>query len=158
MVERVMVSQPDATPPKAPGPRPSPALPSIFPVLQKEFYLYTQGLRESSQGLGPRLWLALPSKLLGFRRSYVILIYGDLRESVAGSGLHTMQWLWVFCFLFFSFVFLSFQMVVTSVAELCFSQEENWTLWHKRPCCWLWSCNTPLSSWLEACSLIRRWA
>lgn len=37
------------------------------------FYLYTQGLRESSQGLGPRLLLALPSMFLGFRRSCVIL-------------------------------------------------------------------------------------
>ena len=49
--------------------------PKYIPGFRKGalFYLYTQGLRESSQGLGPRLLLALPSIFLGFRRSYIIL-------------------------------------------------------------------------------------
>jgi hypothetical protein len=75
VVGRVVFSESEATPPKGAGPRPLPALLSIFLVLEKElcFTSINQGLGESPQGLGPRLLLALPSMLLGFRRSYVIL-------------------------------------------------------------------------------------
>ena len=60
---------------EGPGPRPPPALPSIFLALEKELHyiINTLGPQENSQGLGLRLLLSLPSMFLGVRRSDAIL-------------------------------------------------------------------------------------
>ena len=51
----LVFSESEATPPKGPGPRPLPALPSMLLVLERElcFISIPQGLRKRSQGLGP---------------------------------------------------------------------------------------------------------
>ena len=58
----VVLSESDSTPPKGPGPRPLPALPSVFLILEKALVL---SLYPGPQGKLPRTQLSRPQAVTG---------------------------------------------------------------------------------------------
>ena len=124
-------------------------------------YSGKSGLRVRSQGaswVGPRLWLAQPSMFLGFRRSYVMLQTGGPQGNYSLIRPVLNNTKVFFSFLFPPFTWLSLCVILPMCQNYAFLKKKTEPLWHTRPYCRLWSCNASLSSWLEACSLIWRWA